>query len=162
MVLTIGSLNQGIHQTTQKDTWLAGNFISSNTAINWAATAGNYIDITQLQLEEGNLATKYEYITNDVQLFRCQRYYEKWTTHFTTHNLAGTAGGTVYFKTTKVRPATVTLATANTGSAVAIPTAIDNSANGLGEFFIFNNAPVSGTNNSFHFTGYAESELFHF
>jgi len=48
IILSIGSLNQG------------------NNAVNWAATTGNYIDVTQIQLEEGNLATKYEYMTNDI------------------------------------------------------------------------------------------------
>ena len=44
---------------------------------NWAATAGNYIEIAQLQLEEGDTATEFEHVPYDVQLLRCLRYYEK-------------------------------------------------------------------------------------
>jgi len=161
LLLSIGSINKGNHETSQIDQWTSGNFISAVGDVNWASGVGNYIDVTKIQVEEGSQSTKYEYIQNDIQLLRCSRYYEAFTLHYTSDNLATTTGATVYFKAVKVRPATITMVTANTGSGVPIPYTVDNSANGISEFFVFNSAPVGGTNNSFHFFGYAESELFH-
>jgi len=43
---------------------------------NWAAQAGNYIEIAQLQLEEGEVATEFEYVPYEIQLMRCMRYCE--------------------------------------------------------------------------------------
>jgi len=161
ILLAIGGINKGDHETAQLDQWISGNFISAAGTVNWAANVGNYIDVTKIQVEEGGTATKYEYVQNDIQLLRCSRYYEAFTLHYTSDNLAAVTGATVYFKAVKVRPATITMVTANTGSGVTIPYTVDNSANGMREFFIYNKAPVGGTNNSFHFFGYAESELFH-
>jgi hypothetical protein len=42
---------------------------------NWASAAGNYIEIAQLQLEEGTVATDFEYVPYDIQLMRCMRYF---------------------------------------------------------------------------------------
>jgi len=62
---------------TTENEWISGNFISSPDHTNWASQAGNYIEITQLQLEEGSEATDFEYVPYEIQLLRCMRYYEK-------------------------------------------------------------------------------------
>ena len=61
---------------TTENEWISGNFISSPDHTNWVSQAGNYIEITQLQLEEGSEATDFEYVPYDIQLLRCMRYYE--------------------------------------------------------------------------------------
>jgi glutamate dehydrogenase/leucine dehydrogenase len=47
-----------------------------SVATNWVSAAGNYIEIADVQLEEGDTATDFEYIPHDIQLLRCMRYYE--------------------------------------------------------------------------------------
>ena len=42
----------------------------------------DYIRLLQVQVEEGNVATEFEYVPYDVQLIRCLRYYEIVTGHF--------------------------------------------------------------------------------
>jgi len=80
--LFIGSINQGDYVTPSTNVWLDGNYVTTSTAVNWGATAGNFIEIAELQLEEGNVATEFEYVPYDVQLLRCMRYYEKlWAVH---------------------------------------------------------------------------------
>ena len=44
--------------------------------VNLADTIGNYINITGVQLEIGDTATPFEVMPYDMQLARCQRYYE--------------------------------------------------------------------------------------
>jgi len=67
-------------KTSTINTWFTGSthdtYIYENYT-NWASQAGNYIEITQLQLEEGSEATDFEYVPYDIQLLRCMRYYEK-------------------------------------------------------------------------------------
>ncbi len=76
-MLIIGFLNNGNFATPTKDTWIDGNYLTVSTAVNWVATAGNFIEIAELQLEEGTYATDFEYVPYDIQLLRCKRYYEK-------------------------------------------------------------------------------------
>lgn len=74
--IAIGFLNQGDYQTSTLNQWQNGvHVIASSTAVNWGATAGNFWEIAELQLEEGNVATEFEYIPYDIQLMRCQIYY---------------------------------------------------------------------------------------
>jgi len=68
--------------TTIADTWTDANtgearntiMVTNNNA--FCNTVGNYFEIRKVQLEEGNVATEFEYVPYDIQLMRCQRYYE--------------------------------------------------------------------------------------
>lgn len=46
--------------------------------INWAATAGNYVELTGVQLEKGTVATPFEFRPYPVELRLCQRYCVGW------------------------------------------------------------------------------------
>jgi len=72
----IGFLNQGNIATSTTDQWIDGNYLTTPDCVNWAAQAGNYIEIAELQLEEGEVATEFEHVPYDIQLMRCMRYYE--------------------------------------------------------------------------------------
>jgi hypothetical protein len=62
---------------TLQTSW--GNFVSANSAVgqvNLADSTSNYINITGVQLEVGTEATPFEHRPYDMELQRCQRYYE--------------------------------------------------------------------------------------
>ena len=75
------------YTTTTLNQWQSGtegNAVGASFAplvasgyTNWASTAGNYLEISQLQLEEGDTATDFEYVPYDIELIRCMRYYVK-------------------------------------------------------------------------------------
>jgi hypothetical protein len=112
--LNIAFLNQGDMITTSKDTWVDGKYGTTSTAVNWASTAGNFIEIAELQLEEGSVATDFEYVPYDIQLYRCQRYYEKnansmWFLSYVASSVQGD-NITFQFKVPKRTTPTITLA----------------------------------------------------
>jgi hypothetical protein len=74
--LNIGFNNEATYQTATKGSWLAGNFLVSTTATQWAKTTGNYINVTELQLEQGSVATPFERRPIGLELSLCQRYYQ--------------------------------------------------------------------------------------
>jgi hypothetical protein len=56
------------------------NAVAANRAAgqtNVAAATNNYWQITGVQLEVGSTATEFEFLPADVELVRCQRYYQK-------------------------------------------------------------------------------------
>ena len=113
--LVIGYLGDG-GIAPSKNQWVAGTYATTSTAVNWASTAGNFIEITKLQVEEGNTATEFEYVPYDVQLLRCMRYYEDGGFY------AGAPGhaninvrlNQVFFKVKKRALPTITLSIINT------------------------------------------------
>jgi len=63
---------------TLQTTW--GPLVSANFAVgqtNLADSTSNYINLTGLQLEVGDTATPFEHRPYDVELARCERYYQK-------------------------------------------------------------------------------------
>lgn len=72
----VGFINTGAFQTASANTnqWITGSFLSTPDTINWAATAENFIELTELQLESGTVATSFEYRPYGVELALCQRY----------------------------------------------------------------------------------------
>ena len=95
LFVVVGFQNQGTFQTSTLNAWQAGNFLSANTAIIWAATAGNFIELTDLQLEEGAAVTPTERRSYSVEFALCSRYYQKKTHNVTPSN----ALSTVHFMT---------------------------------------------------------------
>lgn len=56
--------------------WQSGNYFTSTNQTEWIATSGATFYISQIQLEVGDTATPFEHLPYDVQLARCQRYYQ--------------------------------------------------------------------------------------
>jgi hypothetical protein len=77
LTINIGLLNTGAFQAASTNAWVSGNFASAAGATNWGATAGNFIELTELQLEEGSVATPFERRSYGVELVLCQRYYQR-------------------------------------------------------------------------------------
>ena len=67
---TSGTLN------TSWNTAVTANRVSSSN-VNLADSTSNYINITGVQLEVGDTATPFEHRPYDMELARCQRYYQK-------------------------------------------------------------------------------------
>lgn len=77
IAVNIGQLNTGTLQTATLNQWQSGNFTTATGATNWGATAGNFIELTNLQLEEGTVATDFIRRSYGVELALTQRYYEQ-------------------------------------------------------------------------------------
>lgn len=92
--ISVGFLNTGTYQTATPNTWQSGNFASAAGATNWGATAGNFIELTELQLEEGSVATPFERRSYGAELALCQRYAEM----FGELPSGFFNGGTLYFQ----------------------------------------------------------------
>ncbi len=76
--LAIGQIVGSDYEATA-ETWSYGNnwYASTSTCTNWATSAGNYIEIAQVQLEKGSSKTEFEKIDYGQQLAKVQRYYQK-------------------------------------------------------------------------------------
>jgi len=78
--IVIGGYNgtAGSFVTGTLDAFTSGNAFTSTTSTNWlSATSLDYIEIAQVQLEQGDTATDFESRPYQVELDMCQRYYEK-------------------------------------------------------------------------------------
>lgn len=75
MYITIGAINTGTFQAPSLGSWISGNYISSIGATNWGATIGNFISVTNCQLEAGTIATPFERELYSITLQKCQRYF---------------------------------------------------------------------------------------
>jgi hypothetical protein len=71
--------NTGTTFTGAPNTWLSGNYVTAAGAYNWAQNAGNYIELTGVQLEKGTVATGFEFRPFATELALCQRYYYQWS-----------------------------------------------------------------------------------
>jgi hypothetical protein len=76
LLLSIGSITGPSYQTATLNAWQTGNLISASGATNWATTNGNFIALTELQLEPGKSCTPFEQIHPQTEFAQCQRYYE--------------------------------------------------------------------------------------
>jgi hypothetical protein len=74
--VVVGMLNTGMYQTSTLGMWQTGNWQSATGATNWGLIAGNYIAMTQLQLEAGTSATTFENRPTGTEFSLCQRYYQ--------------------------------------------------------------------------------------
>lgn len=72
--INVGLLNTGTLQTPTLNAWQAANYVAATGATNWGATAGNYIELTNLQLEEGTVATDFIRRSYGSELALTQRY----------------------------------------------------------------------------------------
>lgn len=74
MQVWVGAINTGTYQVSSGGAWNTGYYITVPSSTNWGATAGNYISLTDLQLEAGT-ATPFERRSYNHELMLCQRYY---------------------------------------------------------------------------------------
>jgi len=75
MEIHIGFNNEDTLRTATTGSWLAGVFVCSTSSTQWAKTTGNFINVTNVQLEEGSTATAFEHRSYGQELALCQRYY---------------------------------------------------------------------------------------
>jgi hypothetical protein len=101
LAVSVGALNQGAFQTSTLNAWQSGNFVSANTATNWGATAGNYIALTELQLEAGTVATPFDERSYGAEFALCQRYYEVGNSPLAVLWSGQCTNGSAYYTTTK-------------------------------------------------------------
>jgi hypothetical protein len=83
---------------TLQTTW--GSRVNANRAVgqvNIADSTSNDWYITGVQLEAGTTASDFEFLPVDVNLGRCQRYFQKFTTETITPFASGTLATTVLF-----------------------------------------------------------------
>ena len=96
--LAIGFNNEGNFITATTGAWIAGGFLTSTSSTQWAKTTGNFINVTELQLEEGATATAFERRPHGEEFALCQRYYQKSESFIQmswgSPNTSGIAGGT--------------------------------------------------------------------
>ena len=134
------------------------------------------LDARKIQLEEGTVATPFENRPYDVELARCQRYYEKSYNQSTvpgtgeasgavasvSSNLAPTQAPGVSFKVTKRAIPTMAIYNATTGEIgksyrVADAASVDTSFSSIGEHGVVHiNVPSSANGYYFHYTANAE------
>lgn len=74
--ITIGAINTGTLQTPTTGSWVSGNFITTTGTTNWGLVAGNFIELTDLQIEVGDVATPFERKSISEVTAQCQRYFE--------------------------------------------------------------------------------------
>jgi hypothetical protein len=93
--ISVGFQNQADYQTATLNAWQAANKLSASGATIWAATAGNFIELTELQLEEGTVATPFERRSYGTELALCQRYATKISGEFIGAVFSATIAGIV-------------------------------------------------------------------
>jgi hypothetical protein len=106
LYLSIGGLS-GTAQPNM-NAWEAGNYAMAAGATNWAMTAGNFIALTQLQLEIGNDATPFENRPVTLEQSLCYRYFQMYSLwkNWGYGGAAGDAyGQTVMFQPMRTEPA---------------------------------------------------------
>jgi hypothetical protein len=73
----IGGLNRGTFQmAANPNAWVSGAFMSATGTVDWSTSTSNYICATEMQLEEGVIATKFDRRPFAQEFQLCQRYYQ--------------------------------------------------------------------------------------
>lgn len=70
----IFSLATGSYLAGNANSWNSGNYLTVPNCVNFAQTVNNNFRITGIQLEEGKVATPFEYRNYGEELALCQRY----------------------------------------------------------------------------------------
>ena len=154
-------LSAGTNYTsgTLQTSWATN--VNANQAVgqvNFPATASNELYLTGVQLEAGTTASDFEFLPYDVNLQRCQRYYEeiyfafKVPTEGVT-DLASAIGGIGYYSVTKRASPTVSRTDITTESVDTL----SNTGYNIG--IEFNGRVTSGTRSRWIGTARADAEL---
>jgi len=77
--IQFGGINPAgsVHIAPQANTWLAGNYHSVAGVTDWTQIAGFTARLTNVQLEEGTVATPFEHRPFAEELLLCKRYFER-------------------------------------------------------------------------------------
>ena len=59
------------------NTWVTNAYLATSNQVNWMDSTSNNFFLTGVQLEVGDTASDFEHLPHDVQLQRCQRYYQQ-------------------------------------------------------------------------------------
>jgi hypothetical protein len=108
--------------------WNAGNYNTPSGTVSVVGTSGATFYITGVQLEVGEGASDFEHLPYDVQLQRCQRYFEIMGSSGSTNNAYAVCAvitstntqGVIWFKTEKRATPTITA----TGTWYSLPQSI--------------------------------------
>jgi hypothetical protein len=114
--VSIGFLNLGTYLTSTLNVWQSGIARTAAGSTNWAATIGNQIAVSDLQLEAGPVCTPMERKLFSASLADCMRYYEYQPSG--QFAAGGVNGATVaylqlHFQPKRVTPSSITSAAAN-------------------------------------------------
>lgn len=132
LYLAIGALSGvSTYITSTFGTWLSGNVGTASTATNWAATVGNFISATLIQVELGPVATSFDRKLYPQALHECQRFYQTFTgTLMCTSSTGNFGGGLVNAKGVPMRlnapPVTVVNTNSGGGWAGAVTGSVTN------------------------------------
>ena len=127
--ITIGFNNEATYRTATTGSWIAGLFWVSTSSTQWTKTINNYINVTEVQLEEGSAATPFEHRSYGTELALCQRYLPAF-------NGTGYIGQGFAYSTTQwvcMMPSIVTPRTTPTGLTVSSSAHFNFSNGSLGE-----------------------------
>jgi hypothetical protein len=73
--IMIGAINTGTYQTSSLNGWQSGLLMTAAGAASWGGTVGNFIEVTNLQIELGTQGTEFDYRGQILERLMCQRYY---------------------------------------------------------------------------------------
>ena len=71
-------LASGSNYQATADTWTSNGDFNTSSLDNFLSSTDNTFRVTGVQLEIGDAATDFAHLPFDVQLQRCQRYFQKW------------------------------------------------------------------------------------
>lgn len=101
--INIGASNYGTFVTPTLNAWASGNYTTHGTNTFWTNAVNNYIAATNIQLEEGTVATPFERLNIGTQIQQCQRYYRGQTFQFTGYQIGGNGYGQTVAHPTPMR-----------------------------------------------------------
>jgi hypothetical protein len=79
LVVNIGAIvGTSQYVASSANQWVSGAYLGVAGSMNWANATTNQIGATDIQLEEGPVATPFERLPYQVQLARCQRCFNYW------------------------------------------------------------------------------------
>ena len=88
VIVTIGANQEGNARTGTTGSWVATTSLCSTSSTQWMKTINNYINVTEIQLEEGSVATPFEHRSYGEELALCQRYLPAFNAESTTDTFA--------------------------------------------------------------------------
>jgi hypothetical protein len=106
---------------TQQSGWVSNtnSDINAGNTFTFADSTSNYINITGVQLEAGTTASDFEFLPVDVNLARCQRYFQVLDGSFCMHGTGGLAAANYYRNLVQMRASpTATRTTAGAATNV--------------------------------------------
>jgi len=127
-IAVVFALGCGPDLSDTANTWYGANKISATGAVELIGTLNATWQITGVQLEVGEGASDFEFLPYDVQLQRCQRYFEIMGSSGSTNNAYAVCAvitstntqGVIWFKTEKRATPTITA----TGTWYSLPQSI--------------------------------------